>query len=160
MRHGIPFLSVVAGAGCLVVACATGSTNGVLDDGSTDGGPSGYLPAAGKDAAARDAQPPPQAADAATVATPDAGKDAAVVDSGPPPGGGDCVGTMSAQLSSTYDDACDNYYFNVGTDNACSPGGTSCAALDTATLTFCCYKPPVGSNCWFDYFAQPQCIPK
>jgi hypothetical protein len=156
-------LILAAGAGCLVLACATGTTNGVLDDGTADSGPSGYLPsAAGKDAAARPAQQPPQdIPDATTPATPDAGKDAAVVDSGTTtPGAGDCVGTNSAQLASTYDDACDNYFFNVGTSNPCNPGGTSCAALDTATLKFCCYKPPVASNCWFDYLAKAQCVPK
>ena len=82
------------------------------------------------------------------------------VDSGPPTGSGDCVGQNSAQLGGTYDAACDAYYFNVGASHPCTPGGNACAALDTSTLKFCCYKPLPGLYCDEDYFGTPQCLPK
>jgi hypothetical protein len=172
MRLGLPLsiLAAAASAG-LGLACANGNPSLSFVDGtdgtgdSEDSGPGTGLPPSGGDAAAPPGMDTPDAAatgdDAATAV--DAGKDAAVVDSGttmPPPGAGDCVGTQSAQLSSSYDDACDNYFFNVGASNPCTVGGSSCAALDSATLTFCCYKPPSGSNCSLDYAGQPQCIPK
>ena len=51
--------------------------------------------------------------------------------------GGDCTGTTSTQLTpTTYDNACDNYYFNVGTSNPIhlfSPSSGSAANSTPAT---------------------------
>ena len=151
-------VSVSAGLGLLVFACATGNTSfsGTgLDEGDPDGG-STIVPKPKSDAST-----PPEADAAepvdASVAAPDSAPPP--VDSGPPTGSGDCVGQNSVQLMSTFDDACDNYYFNVGDSNPCTPGGNACAALDTSTLKFCCYKPLSGSYCDDDY-GTPQCLPK
>lgn len=74
--------------------------------------------------------------------------------------GDDCTGTNSAQLSISYDQACDNYYVNsFGSSNPCTPGGSECASLQSGGYTFCCFKPPAGSQCLADY-GGAQCIPK
>jgi hypothetical protein len=100
------------------------------------------------DAAVVDAPPPPQ-----DSAPPDAEP--------PPPAGDDCVGTQGQQLGEPLDDECDNYFFStfgLGANN-CRPGKTDCKALN-GLFTFCCYKPPSGSNCDQDYLSTPQCVPK
>jgi hypothetical protein len=95
----------------------------------------------------------------ASTTTPDSGKDAGV-DSAVSSTNDDCVGTQSAQIGSSYDEACDNYWFNtLGESNPCTPGGKTCAPLDTASMKFCCYKPPPGTLCALDY-NTPQCLPK
>ena len=147
------------GLSLLVFACATGTANlgaGLIDD--EEGGTT-VVP---KTPAADASTPPHDAAPAADSSTPPKdGGTIAPVDSGPPTGGGDCVGASSAQLATTYDEACDNYYFNsFGKANNCSPGGNACAALNTSSLTFCCFKPPAGSFCDDDYGGTPQCLPK
>jgi hypothetical protein len=166
MRLGITLFTIAFG-GCLAIACATGTTPLTLDDGTgvPDGGIS-IPPTTGQDSSTTDPPDPPVDAatgDSATIQ--DAGKDVAVPTDGGTTtgGGGNCVGTVSAQITppTTYDVACDNFYFNsLGDSNDCTPGPGSCAGLDTPTLKFCCYKPPAGSDCWFDYFATPQCLPK
>ena len=155
-------LSVSAGLGLLVFACATGNTSfsGTgLDEGEPDSATVVPKPRSGSDASP---SPIPEEDSAtpvdASVAVPDSAPPA--IDSGPPTGSGDCVGQNSSQIGGTYDDACDAYYFNVGGSNPCTPGGSACAALNTSSLTFCCYKPLPGSYCEEDYFGTPQCLPK
>ena len=168
MRPWLSF-SLLTGSALLVSACATGTSSYIgagLDEGEPDGAPEGAPapavvaePAAPKDASApepvKDAAPPPvdNSVDASDGAPPK-------VDSGPPVGTGDCVGQNSAQVMSTYDSACNAYYFNVGLSNPCAPGGNACAALDTPSLKFCCYKPKPGSSCDRNYLGIPQCLPK
>ena len=154
-------VSLSSGLALLVFACATGNTgfSGTgLDEGEPDGAPTLVPKPATKDASTpepvEDAAPPVDS----SVAAPDSAPPK--VDSGTPTGSGDCVGQNSSQLGGTYDDACDAYYFNVGISHPCTPGGNACAALNTSSLTFCCYKPLVGSYCAKDYFGTPQCLPK
>ncbi len=146
---------IATGAACLAFACANGATPALLDD-DAGTGPSSYVPPNGRDAGPTTPPAPPSPTDAATPPD-DPAKDAAV-DSAPKPGGDDCVGTMSAQLFSSYDDACDHYWSNGGKANPCTPGGTSCAALSTFT-EFCCFNSPAGSHC-ADHYGTPQCVPK
>jgi hypothetical protein len=157
MRLGLPVWILAAGAASLAFACANGTTNLYLDEGDLDAGQTN-LPE--RDSGTT--KPPSVAPETdASSSTPDSGKDAGV-DSAttPPTSSRDCVGTVSAQLASTYDDACDNYYFNtLGDSNPCTLGSTTCAALDTAQYTFCCFKPQPGSYCDLDY-GTPQCLPK
>ena len=109
--------------------------------------------------------------DTGTAANPDAGTP--VVDSGTPVvdsggsalHGGDCTRTTSTQFTptKTYDRVCDDYYFSTfGGSAPCTRGGTSCARYNgmAGYTTFCCYKPPIGSNCYFDYSGGAQCVPE
>jgi len=153
-------LGASVGLSLLVFACATGTSNlGALLPDDEEGGttvipktPAADASTAGPDAArvADSSVSPPK--DSGTVAP---------VDSGTPTSSADCVGANSAQLATTYDEACDNFYFNsLGDSNPCTPGGNACAALNTPSLTFCCFKPPAGSYCADDYSGVPQCLPK
>jgi hypothetical protein len=144
-----------------VFACANGTTPVGFDGTAVDPNEAYLPPSSSGDSSTK--APPPPSEKSPDAATPDSGKPIPVDagDSGAPPtGSGDCVGTMSAQLSASYDEACDAFFWNTfGDSNPCNPGGTSCAALDTPSLKFCCYNPPAGSDCDFDYGA-PQCIPR
>ena len=159
-----------------LLACATGvlpsdpDLGGGTGDGGLASGDSGYGgrgdggPSTTADSGAGD--------DTGTTTNPDTGT--SVVDSGPPPvvdsgssalHGGDCTRTTSTQFTPTksYDQVCDDYYFSTsGGSAACTRGGTSCARYNgmAGFTTFCCYKPPTGSNCYFDYFGGAQCVPE
>ena len=63
-------------------------------------------------------------------------------------------------MGETYDDACDAYYFNTFMGNDCTPGGNDCAALNSGTVTFCCFTPKANSFCDQDYGGVSQCVPK
>lgn len=160
-----------------LLACATGvlpsdpDIGGGTGDGGLASGDSGYGgrgdggPSTTADSGAGD--------DTGTTTNPDTGT--SVVDSGPPPvvdsGSAvldNCVGPTSTQLRNsngtpeTYDDACDAYYVNVGRSNPCAASGTTCAAYNGTSGfgAFCCYRPPSGTFCRFDYGGVAQCIPK
>ena len=185
MRH----LTLAAGFGVLLVACATGAVVDPLDLGADPGNGGGADPASLQDASTDDGRPPTWGSqDAGTAA--DTGSNArdtgAPVDSGssvdsggggvdsapppppPPPAGPICTGTFSSQVTifgipETYDQACDGEYGAGDTaGNTCTPGGNDCASLDNQNGwgIFCRYKPPSGSNCYSDYGGKPQCIPK
>lgn len=153
-------ISLGSGLALLLFACATGNTSFTgtgLDEGDPDGATLAPKPVK------QDGSSPDPVEDAAppvdsSVAAPDSAPPKP--DSGPPTGSGDCVGQISSQLGGTYDDACDAYYFNTLKSNPCAPGGSACAALNTSSLTFCCYKPLPGSYCEQDYAGTPQCLPK
>lgn len=158
----------------VLLACATGVLPSDVDvgggggdgglanrDGGFSGGDTGPSPT--DDASTRD--------DTGTITNPDSGTP--IVDSGPPVidsggtalHGGDCTRTTSTQFTParSYDQVCDDYYFNtLGGSAPCTRGGTSCARFDgmAGYTTFCCYKPPIGSNCYFDYAGGAQCVPE
>lgn len=75
-----------------------------------------------------------------------------------------CTGSVSQQLSpSTYDDLCDNYYFNTfGQGKPCGATGASCASYagSDGIAQYCCFISPPGSFCRLDYGNTPQCLPK
>jgi len=167
MRPWLSF-SLLTGYALLVFACANGTSSYIgagLDEGAPDGASEGGPAVVAEPAApSKDASAPEPVKDAAPAPV-DSSVDASdgappKVDSGPPVGTGDCVGENSAQVMRTYDSACNAYYFNVGLSNPCVPGGNACAALDTPSGKFCCYKPKPGSSCYRDYFGTPQCLPK
>ncbi|MDB4943397.1 MAG: hypothetical protein JWP97_2931 [Labilithrix sp.] len=155
-------VGLAAGLAATFFACAEG-TSGYIDDGAEGAADAGRPLFAPPDAA-------PSDEDAATGTKKDSGttpKDSGTTpkDSGttpPPTGANDCTGATSSQLGDTYENACDNYYFNSGgAGEPCAPGGNDCAALNTSSLTFCCYKPlPTSGYCYDDYGGQAQCLPK
>ena len=73
-----------------------------------------------------------------------------------------CAGGYSAQLSEAYDDACDDLYRSGPEGLPCTPSGNQCVSLNgqEGFGVFCCYAPPAGSNCDYDYHGTPQCIPQ
>ncbi|MGH7285370.1 MAG: hypothetical protein ACRELY_27935 [Polyangiaceae bacterium] len=150
-----------------VGACATGTVSstggGTGGDGDKTDDAGGSSSSYGGDSGAgREAGPIHPIDDSGTTTPIDSGS-SPPIDSGTPPTGDNCVGTESSQLGDTYDDACDNYYFNTGGEsNNCRSGKTDCASLDGTSGfdKFCCYVPPSGSFCDDDYASTPQCIPQ
>lgn len=161
-----------------LIACATAvmpSDNGVVGgpvDGGLASGDGGY--GGGGDTGTSTIADSGTVNDAGTTTNPDTGTP--VVDSGTPVvdsgggalHGGDCTRTTSTQFTpaETYDTVCDNHYSDpFGNPAPCATGGTgslSCArfAGQGGFTKFCCFHPAAGSNCDFDYFGQPQCVPE
>jgi hypothetical protein len=182
MRH----VTLAAGLGALLLACATGAVIDPLDLGDQggdagDGNDPGTLtdaangndtggPSYGSNDAGRSAD-----TSVPDTASPDTGGAVdSAVDSAPPPPpppppptGLDCSGTYSSQVNNfglpvTYNSACDNFFQNGGGANTCTPGGNDCAALNGqgGYNPFCCFKPSTGSSCYSDYGGKAQCIPQ
>ncbi len=161
----LAFAAIVSVVG---VACATavpetgGGSAGASDGGlGAESGISSYGGGGGDNDAGPPLHPPK---DGGTAPPIDSGTPP-VVDSGSPVTGSpdDCSGTESEQLGETYAKACDYYYEHsdpTGAGNPCTPGGSDCSALNTSTLTFCCYSPSKSAFCYDDYSGVSQCIPQ